>query len=147
MTDKHCPSCKQTKPLDDFYRNLGRPDGHGAYCKQCHRAQATVLRKKYRRRHAKYFASPNGKAAFAKYQQKNQTKRKCQSAVTVALKTGKLIRATVCENCGRPEKLDAHHDDYAEPMDVRWLCRWCHKAWHRKHGEAPNAPAITGTTD
>ncbi len=37
MSDKLCPDCKQTKPLDDFYHNKCRPDGHGAYCKQCHK--------------------------------------------------------------------------------------------------------------
>lgn len=40
--------------------------------------------------------------------------------VKYALKTGKLIKG-VCEVCGTPE-VHAHHDDYAKPLDVRWLC-------------------------
>lgn len=41
---------------------------------------------------------------------------------------GKLI-AQPCEGCGA--KAEKHHDDYAKPLQVRWLCRRCHLAEHR----------------
>jgi hypothetical protein len=31
--------------------------------------------------------------------------------------------------CGEP-RVDAHHDDYARPLDVRWLCRPHHRLTH-----------------
>ncbi len=42
---------------------------------------------------------------------------------------GKLIKKP-CEICGSEEKIDAHHDDYAKPMDVRWLCKKHHREHH-----------------
>ncbi len=44
------------------------------------------------------------------------------------LAAGRLIRQ-VCEICGILET-DAHHDDYAKPLDVRWLCRKHHLQHH-----------------
>jgi sterol desaturase/sphingolipid hydroxylase (fatty acid hydroxylase superfamily) len=54
----------------------------------------------------------------------------------VAIKTGKLIRLP-CEICGAP-KTDAHHDDYAKPLEIRWLCRSHHREHHAKFGAALN---------
>lgn len=37
MTDsKTCPSCKQTKPACDFFKNRAAKSGLSAYCKPCH---------------------------------------------------------------------------------------------------------------
>lgn len=48
-----------------------------------------------------------------------------------ALKTGRLVRPEVCEDCGKKTKsIEAHHPDYRLPFFVRWLCRKCHA---RKH--------------
>src|SRR3990167_11210832 len=48
--------------------------------------------------------------------------------VHYALALGRLVRQA-CEQCGEP-KTDAHHDDYSKPLDVRWLCRSCHRIFH-----------------
>ena len=48
-----------------------------------------------------------------------------------AIKSGKLVPLP-CENCGEP-KAQAHHDDYREPLKVRWLCKKCHTKWHEEH--------------
>jgi len=54
-----------------------------------------------------------------------------------ALKSGVLVRSA-CEVCGS-EKSDGHHDDYAKPLSVRWLCRTHHKQHHAKFGPGINA--------
>lgn len=54
--------------------------------------------------------------------------RKAHHAVQHAIKSGKLIRKP-CEKCGSTEMIHAHHEDYAKPLDVQWLC----VAHHRKH--------------
>ena len=49
------------------------------------------------------------------------------------IKAGVLVKFP-CEVCA-VTKVDAHHDDYAKPLDVRWLCRKHHNEHHRIHGE------------
>jgi hypothetical protein len=51
--------------------------------------------------------------------------------VSNAITAGKLTRGP-CEACGAAENVEAHHDDYAKPLDVRWLCRPDHAAHHWK---------------
>ena len=35
-----------------------------------------------------------------------------------------------CRECGS-EKSEMHHEDYARPLDVVWLCRHCHLTHHK----------------
>lgn len=58
-------------------------------------------------------------------------------AMNKALRSGELERRP-CEVCAHP-KSDGHHDDYAKPLEVRWLCRSCHKLHHSKFGPGKNA--------
>lgn len=46
-----------------------------------------------------------------------------------AVREGKIIPQP-CEVCGKTT-VQAHHDDYNKPYEVRWLCEECHKMWHR----------------
>lgn len=39
---------------------------------------------------------------------------------------GELPRPDRCEHCGAVGSVEAHHGDYAEPLEVEWLCRECH---------------------
>jgi hypothetical protein len=39
-----------------------------------------------------------------------------------------------CEICGG--KAEAHHDNYDEPLKVRWLCFKHHREWHKFHENA-----------
>jgi|SRR6185312_2103864 len=60
--------------------------------------------------------------------------RKARDAVNLAVKTGKLT-VTPCERCGYAIGVQAHHEDYARPLDVTWLCRACHGERHREINE------------
>jgi ribosomal protein S27AE len=64
-------------------------------------------------------------------------KGKAWSKATKAIKSGKLDRLP-CEVCGAG-KVDAHHDDYSKPLEIRWLCRSHHKAHHYQFGPGLNA--------
>lgn len=59
-------------------------------------------------------------------QNKARVRRQTRSAILA----GTLVRQP-CEVCGA-EKVDAHHDDYSKPLDVRWLCRTHHNEFHAK---------------
>lgn len=54
---------------------------------------------------------------------------RCQ--VYRSLRRGEL-RKGLCEICGE-EKVEAHHDDYNKPLEVRWLCKKHHVEWHDKN--------------
>ena len=53
--------------------------------------------------------------------------------VKTALENGDLVRPDRCEDCDAHGKIVGHHDDYAKPLDVRWLCYSCHKIWHNNN--------------
>jgi len=50
--------------------------------------------------------------------------------VALAIKAGTLKRPPKCPRCGVASILHAHHHDYSEPLEVEWLCRWCHVEVH-----------------
>lgn len=63
-------------------------------------------------------------------------RRRARRAVRVAVRRGLLARSA-CQRCGATPA-QAHHPDYARPLDVEWLCVPCHADAH--HG----APAGNG---
>lgn len=64
----------------------------------------------------------------ANWRRANAEKYRCHLAVQRALKSGSLLKG-VCEVCADPI-VDAHHDDYSQPLSVRWLCRQHHIRLH-----------------
>lgn len=58
-------------------------------------------------------------------------KRRAHEAVRQALLKGILVKG-VCQDCGSADHVDAHHDNYARPLEVTWLCRRHHMARHRR---------------
>jgi len=80
-------------------------------------------------RWAIYDAAHRGERAAKQraYHKANLDKIRAKSAVYYALQTGKLNRSQ-CE-CGSSD-VEAHHDDYSKPLEVRWLCRSCHQRLH-----------------
>jgi hypothetical protein len=55
-----------------------------------------------------------------------------------ALEAGLLVKPDRCSKCQRLRKVVAHHDDYAKPEEIRWLCRSCHALWHHLNGPGLN---------
>jgi hypothetical protein len=154
---KRCYGCNETKPQGAYARNRRRPDGRQALCRDCVKkhyeanrdpirqhqrntwstyaeANRQRLREKDRARRA---ANPGGDAAYRlTYKELYAPKIAAGNAIRSQILTGRVAKQP-CEVCG-DEKADAHHDDYAKPLDVRWLCRKHHRQWHAKHGSAPN---------
>jgi hypothetical protein len=56
-------------------------------------------------------------------------------AVRYAVMFGRMDRPLNCSQCNREGRpgcgdIQAHHDDYSKPLDVRWLCWSCHALHH-----------------
>ena len=75
------------------------------------------------------------KTYYARYRKNNPAKYAAQYTVWNAKVAGRVTEPDRCETCGIEAALDAHHDDYTKPLEVRWLCRDCHAAHHRQFNE------------
>lgn len=149
---KVCRECKQEKPLTDFYKHAKMADRHLNKCIECvkdrvskHRdANLEKVREYDRKRGSlphrvqarkEYVKTDAGKQArkrgSANYRERYPMKYAAHIVARNAIRDGKLIPAASCEVCNSNEKIEGHHDDYTKPLDLRWLCEKCHKAWHR----------------
>jgi len=115
---KRCSKCGEEKRLDAFPpQSMGRP-GVRSRCRTCHH-----------RHHAKTAAGKERVRRYRqRYRERNAERVKARQAVRYAIRDGHLTREP-CEVCGDP-KTHGHHDDYARPLDVRWLCQEHHFAIH-----------------
>lgn len=81
----------------------------------------------------KYRKTPAGIRARRKADAKQRAlfpeKYAARQAVLIALRSGRLKRQP-CK-CGAL-KVQAHHHDYSNPLDVEWLCDDCHRSEHRR---------------
>lgn len=49
-----------------------------------------------------------------------------------AIAFGWLVRPGACEACGVECRPEGHHHNYAQPWNISWLCRQCHKNEHKR---------------
>jgi hypothetical protein len=136
---KECFKCKETKPIDAFYKHPQMADGHLGKCKECAKRD---VKAHYERigGNAKYererFQRPERKASVAKCMRamraREPIKFKAWGAVSYAVRTGKLIKQP-CKLCASTVRVQAHHHDYTKPLDVEWLCFKCHR--EHAHGQ------------
>jgi hypothetical protein len=125
---KVCIKCGLEKPLEEYYRHPRMKSGSLNKCKACCRADSRANRESNREKHVEYdrlrFKSPARKkvvkAAQKRLRERHPEKSFAWNAVSNAVRDGRLARKP-CEVCGDP-KAQAHHDDYAKPLEVRWLC-------------------------
>jgi RecJ-like exonuclease len=141
--EKKCFKCHKQMPLADFYKHRKMADGHLNKCKECTKEDVRNHRKnpKYREKVLAYDRQRGNRQPpeyTTEYRKRFPQKAKAQAMVSKALVAGKIQRRDSCESCGGANYLHAHHDDYARPLDVRWLCASCHSQWHAKHGEGKN---------
>lgn len=86
-----------------------RRESH-AYCAPCHAAYMREWRKTHRLAGAA------------------RLKDNARSYAGVYKRRG-IIKPDRCEDCGAV-MAEMHHEDYAKPKDVVWLCRRCHLSRH-----------------
>lgn len=147
ILDKECTTCGEIKKTSEYTKRAASKDGLASSCKVCLRKRDNDRYRndpRVKERQKIYAKSDKGKAAGnkakKKYIEKNLIKRAAKTIVGNAVRDGKLIKPKACESCGAtPNRLHGHHDDYARPLDVRWLCPGCHNKWHKINGEGKNA--------
>ena len=139
---KKCFKCGEVKDLSDFYKHPAMRDGHVNKCKDCNKKDVRKNRKRnvdYYRKYDSQRGARQSKEYQYFYKSKYPNKVLARTMLGNAVRDGKIKKAKECEACGEPHhRLHGHHDDYAYPLHVRWLCPACHSDWHNKNGEAPN---------
>lgn len=139
---KYCGSCETRKDVSLFGKRKASKDGLSHKCKSCQKVYDKSRSKdKYREEQRRiYQQTSEGKLASSKakaeYRKRNPVKAKAHAIVSRAIRAGKLFSMPCCD-CGA-EVAHAHHDDYAKPLNVTWLCAKCHTDWHNENGEGKN---------
>jgi hypothetical protein len=133
-----CSKCGDRKPHCEFYKGAGR-------CKECVRRMVrsyratnidrvreydrqrakTPVRRAHARRVLREWRRRNPDKA-KRYRAENPEKYAAHTAVGNAIRDGLLLKPLTCQTCNRGGRIEAHHDDYSRPLDVRWLCPVCH---------------------
>lgn len=133
---KPCFRCGKTKPLSEFYRHPNMADGHLGKCKVCTREDVRVHRRDHDhvreadkvRNSTPERRAHNRRTADA-WRKRRPDAYRAQTAVSNAVRDGRLKREP-CETCGTEEDVHGHHEDYARPLDVTWLCARHHALLH-----------------
>src|SRR5690606_10388478 len=115
-------------------------DGHLNKCKECTKSDVKTHREENIEKIRAYDRARGNRQGYEyviSFREKYPNKYRAHKMVGNAVRDKKLFRQP-CETCGAEEKIHAHHDDYAKPLNVRWLCAAHHRQWHTEHGEALN---------
>ena len=118
------------------------------YLQECRNCGGLFETADRRVRHCSGACARESKAA---HQRRRQTKHRgvhpdrvrCRQILKNAVIAGAVRRVERCEECGERVMTDAHHEDYARPFYVRWLCESCHSSLDggRHFGAGQRKPA------
>lgn len=135
--EKQCFKCEQTKPLSAFYVHKMMADGHLNKCKECTKLDVRIHRndnletvREYDRARGSLPHRVEGRREyFRHFVAAHPDRHAAHCAVNNAVRDGRLPKAP-CAFCGTASPVEAHHHDYAKPLDVTWLCKPCHRRFH-----------------
>ncbi len=137
---KICFKCKKEKDVSEFYRHSAMGDGRLGKCKECTKKDVSKNYRDniehYKEYERKRFGESTRRAMALVYQKRRRRKHPdkylAHYMVSNAIRDGRLIRGNTCEKCGSEKNVQAHHHDYSKPLDVNWLCFYCHR---KEHGQ------------
>ena len=72
-------------------------------------------------------------ARYSRIQRERHPEHKAaRDAVYRALKEGRLIKPSICQDCGEEKALQGHHESYEKDkyLEIVWVCRKCHRIRH-----------------
>lgn len=131
-----CRACKRAYMAERRARNGEHVRALGREHYQRHKNELCDRSRSHRQTHRDWHNAYSRRYAIAekprldgyrkRWSAANREKRYAHSVLWLAIKKGDVQRRTACEDCGRTGRIAAHHDDYSKPLDVRWLCGFCH---------------------
>jgi hypothetical protein len=138
MIHKTCFKCKTSIPITEFYRHPQMADGHLNKCKVCTKVDSRIHRvvniarvNEYDRDRAKTERRrADHRQRQMEYRRKFPERQVAYNAVARAIASEKLRRPECCHGCGSVARVQAHHENYLEPLNVVWLCQKCHSKHH-----------------
>lgn len=125
MQRKACFKCHAEKAITEFYVHPQMGDGRLNKCKECTRKD---VRENYEA-NAERFREYDRKRG---YRPGDPHKIAARNAVTRALQTGTLAKKECEIGIDCRGRIEAHHDDYSKPLEVRWLCKKHHGEVHTR---------------
>jgi hypothetical protein len=133
--NKICCACKRKLPSKSYYLQTASPDGWRPQCIDCDRVYHHEWQKnnpdKVQVNRERYENTPKGKSKrkeiVRRYLINNRVKVRARQLVRNRIFRGKLIKPDRCEECLQGAVVQSHHDDYSKPLEIKWLCRQCHK--------------------
>ena len=145
---KRCTKCDLKKELNEFYKSNKNNDGYHNSCKVCWKKQRSECyvknREKVRKQCREYYVK-NSEYLREKYRGQKKTleqvqrwrnenpeKYKAHYTVSNALARNIIKKKESCEVCNSKTKLHAHHKDYSKPLEILWVCAFCHSKIHNK---------------
>lgn len=149
---KICKKCDLPFPLSEFYVHKQMEDGHLNICKSCVRSRVTKHRKENIDRirahdrlrgnldhrveaRRKYSTTEGGREALKKgkktWAERNPRKRAAEITFGNWIRYRPEIRKP-CEVCGETDRVHGHHENYDEPLNVKWLCPKHHSERHKE---------------
>lgn len=145
--EKQCFKCGRVLALTEFYKHPQMADGHFNKCKQCSRKDNVENRNNKREYYIQYDKNRANTPERAKAREEYRKTDKGKKAIYNSVKNyrakhperqkiyrdclKKLDNPHICSNCGSDILVEAHHNDYSKPFEVVWLCRKCHRNWHK----------------
>lgn len=137
-----CPSCGEWKLAGKFYMDSKTVAGLSSLCRRCHCAMSIRTRDPERARQAN---AAYMRRARLRDPEKFRRRERIASAsrsvyperlmarrlLNAAVRRGDIVRPPRCSECLQAKRLTAHHEDYALPLVVVWLCYGCHGLRHR----------------
>lgn len=136
ITQWLCSRCKQWFPEAGFYYDKRTSNGLKSQCRTCHTEGnlRTRNRENTRRINRKYYRSARAQNP-AKFQlrerlasrRRGYTKEvRCRTLLNNAVRDGRIQRPDCCSMCEEKGRVEGHHSDYNQPLQVLWLCPLCH---------------------
>lgn len=118
------------KLCSDRCRKIYRPQTF-VICRHCGCGFGPVdhLRRQYCSCTCAYAARATGRRPS---RQCTREAKSAQRRVHYMIESGRWTRPEHCSQCGRTGLIEAAHQDYSDPLRVRWLCRSCHARWDKQ---------------